>query len=182
MRIVPKFTQRPKKLRNCLAKKRSASPKFVKSPCSKRIDFFLARAPVEKKEISLFHSWNLKVGTLLFQITNEKSYFETLAFARIIGYLCADGGIYYNKQQDAYRGVINLGHMIDVTNKSKHCNEKDCIVRATFNFAKESKAIYCAKHKKDDMINVIDKRCCHLGCVKQPSYNLTNLKKQNYII
>ena len=79
-----------------------------------------------KEEIAECDSWNLNVGTLLLQITNEESYFETLAFARIIGYLCADGGIYYNKQQDVYRGVINLGHMIDVTNiiddLKKFCN------------------------------------------------------------
>jgi hypothetical protein len=69
-----------------------------------------------KEEVSVSSSWHLKVGTLLLQITNEESYFEALSFARIIGYLCADGGVYYNKQQNAYRGVINLGHMIDVNN------------------------------------------------------------------
>jgi len=69
-----------------------------------------------KEEVSVSSSWQLKVGTLLLQITNEESYFEALSFARIIGYLCADGGVYYNKQQNAYRGVINLGHMIDVNN------------------------------------------------------------------
>jgi len=66
-----------------------------------------------QEEINECNSWNLKVGTMLLTTNN---YLQTLAFVRIIGYMIADGGIYYDKNRKHYKGVINLGHMIDVNN------------------------------------------------------------------
>ena len=46
--------------------------------------------------------------------------------------------------------------MIDV--KNIRCQEIDCKSRPSLNFEDQIKEIYCAKHKKDVMINVINKR------------------------
>jgi intein/homing endonuclease len=68
------------------------------------------------EEIKLCSSWCLNAGKISIKISDSDSYFEALSFIRIIGYLCADGGIYFNKKTKIYRGAINLGHMIDVRN------------------------------------------------------------------
>ena len=69
-----------------------------------------------QEEINECNNWNLKVGTMLLTINNTNDYLQTLAFVRIIGYMIADGGIYYDKNRNRYKGAINLGHMIDVNN------------------------------------------------------------------
>ena len=35
----------------------------------------------------------------------------------------------------------------------------------------QSKRIYCATHKKEGMVNVINKRCLSEGCKIRPSFN-----------
>jgi DNA-directed RNA polymerase beta subunit len=66
------------------------------------------------EEINACDRWTLNVGKMKLIVTDQNSYFKTLAFARIIGYLWADGGIYYKADRKTYRGAINLGHEIDV--------------------------------------------------------------------
>ena len=39
------------------------------------------------------------------------------------------------------------------------CYHDGCNTRAGFNFEGEKKPLYCSKHKKDGMINIISKRC-----------------------
>jgi len=74
--------------------------------------------PLMKIEDELIecNNWNLVLGTLSLTTNNAKNYLQTLAFVRVIGYMISDGGIYYNNQRKNYKGVINLGHMIDVNN------------------------------------------------------------------
>ena len=67
-------------------------------------------------ELTECNNWNLDLGTLSLTTNNANNYLRTLAFVRIIGYMIADGGIYYNNQRKNYKGTINLGHMIDVNN------------------------------------------------------------------
>jgi hypothetical protein len=50
---------------------------------------------------------------------------------------------------------------------------KICKKQAYFNF-ENLKPIYCAEHRKDDMINLINKSCIMIDCLKQPSYNFIN--------
>ena len=69
-----------------------------------------------QEEINECNNWNLKVGTMLLTTNNINDYLQTLTFVRIIGYMIADGGIYYDKNRNRYKGAINLGHMIDVNN------------------------------------------------------------------
>jgi hypothetical protein len=55
--------------------------------------------------------------------------------------------------------------MVDV--KSKKCVEMGCETIPHFNNKGESKALYCALHKKDGMVNVINKRCKSEWCFTQ---------------
>jgi hypothetical protein len=58
------------------------------------------------------------------------------------------------------------------------CNEKDCKIRPTFNNEGSKTAIYCFQHKKDGMINVMNKTC--LECKKQPVFNIEGSKNGIY--
>ena len=54
------------------------------------------------------------------------------------------------------------------------CKEEDCKTQAIYNY-KGLKSRYCLTHKKDDMVNVADKKC--ITCNKhQPYFNLPELK------
>jgi hypothetical protein len=61
-----------------------------------------------------------------------------------------------------------------------HCIKEKCQKTASFNIKGEKTAIYCAKHKKDNMINIISKRCIYPGCEKIPSYNKEGEKIRLY--
>ena len=49
------------------------------------------------------------------------------------------------------------------------CIETGCKTRANFNFKGQTKALYCANHKKDGMIDIKNKTC--LECRKRPTFN-----------
>jgi len=49
------------------------------------------------------------------------------------------------------------------------CKETGCKIRPFFNIEGDKKALYCATHKKEGMVDVKNKRC--LECNKGPSYN-----------
>jgi len=50
------------------------------------------------------------------------------------------------------------------------CKEKNCKFRPYFNVEGEIKGLYCSKHKKENMVNVISRTC--LECKKQPTFNI----------
>jgi len=58
------------------------------------------------------------------------------------------------------------------------CKEKGCKIRPCFNKEGETKGLYCSTHKKDGMVNVIQKNC--LECKKRPNYNKEGQKKALY--
>jgi hypothetical protein len=58
------------------------------------------------------------------------------------------------------------------------CKEKDCKKIPTFNVEGEKKGLYCSTHKKEDMVDVINKTC--LDCNKRPTFNLEGEKKGFY--
>jgi hypothetical protein len=58
--------------------------------------------------------------------------------------------------------------MVDVV--SKCCVE--CNKQPVFNLEGNKKALYCSEHKKNGMIDVINKRCIHEGCSKRPLFNV----------
>ena len=51
------------------------------------------------------------------------------------------------------------------------CNHPDCKTLPIYNYEGETKAIYCATHKLDGMIDVKNKSCNHPDCKTQPIYN-----------
>jgi hypothetical protein len=51
------------------------------------------------------------------------------------------------------------------------CKEKDCKIRPHYNKEGETKALYCASHKSDAMVNVISKTCIHSNCTIRPTFN-----------
>ena len=56
----------------------------------------------------------------------------------------------------------------DIKKKSGLCI--DCPKQACFNVEGETKAIYCSKHKKENMIDIKHKKC--LECKSKPSFNV----------
>uniref|UniRef100_A0A6C0H2Z3 DNA-directed RNA polymerase n=1 Tax=viral metagenome TaxID=1070528 RepID=A0A6C0H2Z3_9ZZZZ len=67
---------------------------------------------IVKEEIEKCADWKFQAGYTKLKVKDEESYFYALSFARLVGYICADGGIY--RSGKGYRGMINLGHEIDV--------------------------------------------------------------------
>ena len=68
------------------------------------------------------------------------------------------------------------------------CLEKVCLTkRHYYDFATETKGIYCSKHKKEDMIDVTSKPCIEDKCFIRPIYNFATetegiyCKKENMI-
>ncbi len=64
--------------------------------------------------------------------------------------------------------------MIDIRNMKNCCIINSCNIIASFNYENEIKALYCFKHKKDNMINVKNKTCKEQNCKISPLYNYTN--------
>ena len=60
------------------------------------------------------------------------------------------------------------------------CIKEGCLKRSTFNLPTEKKALYCFEHKKENMIDVINKRCIKDGCNKIPNFNLQTETKGLY--
>ena len=67
-----------------------------------------------KEEILECNGWSINVGNIHLTTDNTENFMKTLAFARILGYIMNDGGIYYLKKIKKNVGYVSLGHMIDV--------------------------------------------------------------------
>jgi hypothetical protein len=55
-----------------------------------------------------------------------------------------------------------------------NCIEKYCNTRASFNYKGEVAGLYCVRHKKADMINVLYKRCIEAKCRKKGKFYTIN--------
>ena len=64
-----------------------------------------------QEEIKECNNWELKFGTCHLKTDTKNNFMETLAFARMLGYLTNDGGIYMSN--NTYRGCVTLGHKLD---------------------------------------------------------------------
>ena len=62
--------------------------------------------------------WELSAGEYTFRIDGVVEAAETLAFARILGYLMTDGCLYYNQERDTFTGVLYMGTMLDANSIS----------------------------------------------------------------
>jgi hypothetical protein len=56
----------------------------------------------------------------------------------------------------------------------------DCNKRPTFNKECETKALYCLEHKKEGMVDIINKPCKSDGCKRRPTYNKEGNTKALY--
>jgi hypothetical protein len=70
--------------------------------------------------------------------------------------------------------------MFDITHKK--CKEEGCTSRPNYNLPTESKALYCAEHKKDDMISIGNKNCLHSKCKQTPIFGLIKHKRPQYCL
>lgn len=59
--------------------------------------------------------------------------------------------------------MINISHPI--------CINFNCTKLASFNYKDNKKPIYCKEHKKEYMIDIINKKCKEINCEKIPIYN-----------
>jgi hypothetical protein len=63
---------------------------------------------------------------------------------------------------------------------TKTCIFENCKTRPSYNFKGEKQPIYCNKHKKDGMTDIISKTCIFENCKTQPSYNFKGEKQPIY--
>jgi len=60
------------------------------------------------------------------------------------------------------------------------CNYPNCKTISNYNFQGEKYGLYCKMHKIDNMIDVKNKKCFHIGCKKLASFNYEHLKTRLY--
>ena len=48
---------------------------------------------------------------------------------------------------------------------SRCCIHEGCTTSASCHYSNETEGLYCSKHKKENMICVITKKCCHENCL-----------------
>jgi DNA-directed RNA polymerase beta subunit/intein/homing endonuclease len=66
-----------------------------------------------KREIQPDNDWSLEVGSYKFDIRDNTEYTRAMSYARIVGYIMADGHI-PQEGSTMSTAIIYLGHMIDV--------------------------------------------------------------------
>lgn len=106
-----------------------------------------------KEEIEKCANWKFQAGNTKLEVTDEESYFRTLSFARLVGYISADGGIYYITRTKTYTGVINLGHKIDVTSVLEDL-EKFSIIKQQVFTSKKYYSIRIPQNFVEDLMAV----------------------------
>jgi intein/homing endonuclease len=87
---------------------------------------------IVKEEIENFESWKFQAGYTKIEVKDEESYFRALSFARLIGYICADGGIYQINKSKKYIGLINFGHEIDLSSALEDLGKFAIITQGNF--------------------------------------------------
>ena len=55
--------------------------------------------------------------------------------------------------------------------KNQLCKFENCMKKSIYNISNEKEALYCNKHKLENMIDVKLKRCIFIGCMNIPYYN-----------
>ena len=62
----------------------------------------------------------------------------------------------------------------------RKCNYEGCNTISSFNLITETIGLYCAKHKLDNMVNILNMKCIHIGCGRLSRFNLPNEKPGLY--
>ena len=68
-------------------------------------------------------------------------------------------------------------NILIIINIIKMCKKDGCKIRGYFNFEGETKELYCFSHKKENMVNIKDKKCDKDGCKLIACYNKIGEKK-----
>ena len=61
------------------------------------------------------NNWSFTFGDITLKTDTKNHFMDTLAFARILGYMTNDGGLYNDKKNNT-KALISLGHKIDLQN------------------------------------------------------------------
>jgi hypothetical protein len=111
------------------------------------VHYPLMRVEEEMVECS---GWRLVVGGLTLEVVSPESFFDAMAFMRIIGLLITDGGIYENAAKSGHCARLSVGHPLDVTSVLEDLN-RFCRAEAHF-------------HQRDQAYNIIipTELTCHL--------------------
>jgi len=86
----------------------------------------------------------------------------------------------FDKRANGRLNLVCINCVNKMKTKHKRCSEPDCNKRPYFNIEGEKTALYCATHKKTEMVNVKSKRCIEPDCNKQPIYNVEGDKTALY--
>ena len=62
----------------------------------------------------------------------------------------------------------------------KFCKHNECNKQPFYNLPIETKGLFCSEHKKENMIDIINKRCIKGECKKRPNFNLPTETKGLY--
>ena len=91
---------------------------------------------------------------------------------------------YYNVTQNNTRKRKPQHQLTQQTQAKKHkgntCIEDGCNIHASCNYETETKPLYCATHKKENMINIVNKKCIEDGCNILPCFNYETETKSLY--
>ena len=98
---------------------------------------------IVKEEIEKCANWKFQTGDTILKVKDEESYFQALSFSRLVGYFCADGGIY--RSGKTYNGILNLGHEIDVSSALEDLGKFTMITQENFT----KKNYYCIRIPQD---------------------------------
>lgn len=70
---------------------------------------------------------------------------------------CKIHALEVNKQNHKYEGIDDINYIVDVIHDK--CENVNCYIRGVFNFPNEKNGKFCKKHKEDDMVDVVSKKC-----------------------
>jgi len=105
-----------------------------------------------KKSFGLLNDYNLHIKDCSINITEDK---QILIVEENIGESLE------NKKNSTKKSNKKYGI----------CVELNCDKRAYFNYTGKKRGLYCAKHKKENMIDIKNKKCIEPNCTKNPIFN-----------
>jgi len=89
------------------------------------------------KEIAECSGWSLVAGGLTLRVVCKESFFDAMAFMRIVGLLITDGGVYENGANGGKYARISVGHELDVRTVLDDLN-RFCSAEAHFSLSDQA--------------------------------------------
>jgi len=96
------------------------------------------------KEIAECTGWSLVAGGLTLRVVCKESFFDAMAFMRILGLLITDGGVYENGAYGGKYARISVGHELDVRTVLDDLN-RFCSAEARFSLSDQAYNIIIPK-------------------------------------